>query len=160
MVQKTKAQRRVKLGKDVVPQNKGVVSRARKIKALKAKKEKVGRRRSAPRLFMKASLASFRRGLHSQNKNVAILRVDDVNTQQDAEFYAGKRCCYVYHGYKVKRGVRWAKAPARRSCTRAIWGRVTKPHGASGAIRAKFTTDLPAAALGKRVRVYLYPSKI
>ena len=135
-------------------------NRARKIKTLKAKKEKVARRRSSPRLFMKATLASFRRGLNHQRKDTAILRVDDVNTKQDAEFYQGKRCCFVYHGYQEKRGVRSAKAPLRRSNTRAIWGRVTKPHGGSGALRAKFATQLPGSALGRRIRVYLYPSKI
>ena len=140
--------------------SKGHVARARKIKVLKAKKEKVARRRSSPRLFMKATLASFRRGLNHQRKDTAILRVDDVNTKTDAEFYTGKRCCFVYHGYKEKSCVRSAKAPVRRSNTRAVWGRVTKPHGGSGALRAKFATALPGAALGRRVRVYLYPSKI
>ena len=152
-----KTQRRVK-GKTNFAA--GHVNRERKIKALKAKKEKVSRRRASPRLFMKATLASFRRGLNNQRKDTALLRIEDVNTKGDAEFYAGKRCCFVYHGYKEQRGVRYAKAPQRRSNTRAIWGRVTKPHGGSGSVRAKFKTALPGSALGRRVRVYLYPSRI
>ena len=109
---------------------------------------------------MKAVLQGYRRGLSKQRNDTAIIRIDDVNTKQDAVFYTGKRACYVYHGYKQKRCVRWNQAPARRSNTRAIWGRVTKVHGGSGAIRAKFSSNLPAAAIGKRIRVYLYPSRI
>ena len=138
----------------------GHTVRARQIRVLKSKRDTVARRRSAPRLFMKATLASFRRGLNHQRKDTALLRIDDVNAKSDAEFYTGKRVCYVYHGYTEKRGVRHSKAPQRRSNTRAIWGKVTKPHGGSGAVRAKFKTALPGAALGRRVRVYLYPSKI
>ena len=135
-------------------------NRAKKINQLKKKATKVNRARKSPRLYMKAVLAGYQRGLHGQNKNVALIRIDNVVTKDDAAFYAGKRVAYVYHGYKEKRCVRWAKAPARRSNTRALWGRVTKPHGGAGVVCAKFASPLPGAALGKRVRVYLYPSKI
>ena len=157
MVAKKKCERRVKGQPNF---SIGHKNRARKIKALKTKKETVHRRRSSPRLFMKATLAAFRGGLNHQRKDTALLRIDDVNTKSDADFYKGKRCCFVYHGQTEKRGVRHSKAPARRSCTRAVWGRVTKPHGCAGGVRAKFKNALPGAALGRRVRVYLYPSKI
>jgi large subunit ribosomal protein L35Ae len=135
--------------------------RVKKVGALKAKAgQKVKRARASPRLYMKAVLQGYRRGLHGQRNHTTILRVDDVNNSQDAEFYLGKRACYVYHGYKAKRCVRWNQAPARRSNTRAIWGRVTRVHGGSGAVRAKFSSNLPASAIGRRVRVYLYPSRI
>jgi large subunit ribosomal protein L35Ae len=152
-----KSQRRVK-GK--INFGKAHEARERQIKTLKAKKERVPRARKSPRLFMKATLASFRRGLNHQRKDTALLRIDDVTTKQDAAFYAGKRVAFVYHGYTPKRGVRSTKAPARISNTRAIWGRVTKPHGGAGVVRAKFATALPGTALGRRVRVYLYPSQI
>ena len=135
-------------------------ARGKKIAALKAKIGKVSRDRSAPRLYMKAVLAGYKRGLYGQNKNVALVRIENVNTRGDAEWYNGKRIAYVYHGYKAKRCVRWSKAPARRSNTRALWGRVTKPHGGAGMVRARFPKTIPANALGKRVRVYLYPSRI
>ena len=140
----------------------GVVheNRAKKISQLKEKGTTVNRVRKAPRLYMKGTLGGYRRGLHGQNKSTAIIRIENVTTKQDASWYTGKRVCYVYHGYKAKRCVRWAKAPARRSNTRAVWGRVTKPHGGSGMVRAKFHPTVPGQALGKRVRVYLYPSRI
>lgn len=132
-----------------------------KVRQLSKKTSTVNRNRKAPRLYMKGTVAGYTRGLHGQVKNTSLVRIENVNTREDANWYTGKRLCYVYHGYKVKRCVRWSKAPARRSTTRAIWGRVTRPHGNAGMIRAKFNNGaLPAAAIGRRVRVYLYPSQI
>ena len=135
-------------------------SRQRKLKQLSAQKSTVKRARGSPRLYMKGVFANYRRGLGHQSNQHAILRIDNVLNKDDAEFYRGKRVAYVFLGYKKKRCVRWNQAPARRSNTRAIWGRVTKAHGASGAVQAKFATGIPAAAMGRRVRVYLYPSNI
>jgi large subunit ribosomal protein L35Ae len=135
--------------------------RSKKIAQLKAKSTtRVTRARKSPRLYMKATLAGYQRGLHGQNKRIAIARIENVSTSSDAEWYIGKRVCYVYHGQKTKRCVRWSKAPARRSNTRAVWGRVVKPHGGSGSVRVKFGSSVPASALGKRLRVYLYPSRV
>lgn len=135
--------------------------RSKKLHQLANKKSTVNRNRKAPRLYMKGTLAGYTRGLHGQTKQTALLRVENVNTREDAQWYIGKRVCYVYHGYKVKRCVRWSKAPARRSTTRAIWGRVSRPHGNSGMLRARFNgASIPASAIGRRVRVYLYPSRI
>lgn len=135
--------------------------RSKKLHQLSKKTTRVHRNRKAPRLYMKGTMAGYARGLHGSTKQVALLRVDNVNTREDAKWYTGKRVCYVYHGYKVKRCVRWSKAPARRSTTRALWGRVSRPHGNSGMLRARFNgSALPAAAIGRRVRVYLYPSNI
>ena len=96
-------------------------TRAKKISELE-KKTTVKRERSSPRLYMKAVFSGYRRGLAGQRTHTALLRIDNVNTTEDAKFYLGKRCCYVYHGYKAKRCVRWNKAPVRRSNTRATWG--------------------------------------
>jgi len=154
-----KSQRRVK-GKPFF--NAGHVARGKKLEALKAKagKQFVKRARSSPRLYMKGVMASYRRGLNNQDNNTTLLRIDNVVTKGDAKWYAGKRVAYVYHGYKAKRCVRWNQAPARRSNTRAMWGRITRTHGTSGMVRAKWSSNLPANSLGRRVRVYLYPSRV
>ncbi|AAZ10809.1 60S ribosomal protein L35a, putative [Trypanosoma equiperdum] len=136
-------------------------NRSKKIHQLTKKTTRVKRDRKSPRLYMKGTLAGYTRGLHGQNKNTALVRIENVNTTEDAKWYVGKRVCYVYHGYKIKRCVRWSKAPARRSNTRAIWGRITRPHGTSGTVRVKFNgSSVPASAIGRRIRVYLYPSRI
>jgi large subunit ribosomal protein L35Ae len=134
--------------------------RVKKIEALKNKKTKVNRARGSPRLYMKGVLAGFRRGLNHQVNSTALLRIEDVNTSCDAGFYVGKRVAYVYHGYKKTNCVRSRIAKKRVSNTRAIWGKITRVHGSGGVVRAKFSPNLPGQAMGKRVRVYLFPSNI
>ena len=54
------------------------------------------------------------------------------------------------------------KAPTKKDSSRfrSIWGRISRPHGTNGAVRAKFRVNLPAKSLGGPVHVMLYPSRV
>jgi large subunit ribosomal protein L35Ae len=109
------------------------------------------KRKGFLRLFVKGVFTGFKRGLRNQDEHTAILRLEDVNCKEDALFYMGKRVAYVYKvNKKNKEGSKF----------RVTWGKISRVHGSSGAVRAKFAKNLPPAAMGQRVRVMLYPSKI
>jgi len=102
------------------------------------------------RLYAKAVVTGFTKGKSNQKPNHSILKIEGVNTKEDTQFYMGKRVAYVYRAKTVKDD----------SKLRAIWGKVTRHHGNSGAVQAKFARNLPAKSFGSPIRVMLYPSKI
>ena len=102
------------------------------------------------RLYVKGVMMGFKRGLRNQYEHTSILKIQGVQEKKATDFYLGKRVCFIYKAQKEIRGSKF----------RTIWGRVTRAHGSSGSVRAKFQRNLPPTAMGAQVRVMLYPSNV
>lgn len=105
---------------------------------------------SGNRLYVKGRHLSYQRGKRNTNPNTSLIKIEGVENSTDAAFYNGKRVAFVYRASKEVRG----------SKIRVIWGKVTRPHGNSGVVRAQFRNNLPPKSFGASVRIMLYPSSI
>ncbi len=76
---------------------------------------------------------SYRRGKHLQHPNQVILLFDEIKTRPGAAALVGKK-------------VKWIAENERE-----FLGKVLGAHGNSGAVRAKFRTNLPGQAIGTPV---------
>ncbi|KKY15486.1 putative 60s ribosomal protein l33 [Phaeomoniella chlamydospora] len=102
------------------------------------------------RLYVKGKHLSYQRGKRNTNPNTSLLKLEGVDDTRAAQFYLGKKVAFVYRASKERQG----------SKIRVIWGKVTRPHGNNGVVRAKFRHNLPPKSFGATVRVMLYPSNI
>ena len=118
--------------------------------AKKSVKKSLKRAGKPSRLYVKAVVTGYTKGKSDQKPNHCILKVEGVSTKEDTKFYLGKRVAYIYRAKSLKSGTKF----------RAVWGKITRHHGNSGSVQAKFARNLPAKSFGAPVRVMLYPSKI
>ncbi|GAM18257.1 hypothetical protein SAMD00019534_014320 [Acytostelium subglobosum LB1] len=93
----------------------------------------------------------YRRSQATQYPNISLVKIEGVNTRTDSRFYLGKRVCLAR---RVK------KTPKNPQGYKIIWGKVSKSHGSSGVVQARFPRNLPPKAMGAKVRVMLFPSSI
>lgn len=103
-------------------------------------------KKRAPRLHVDGAILGFKRHLRNQDNSVMLIKIRDVDSREDAEFYLGKRVAFITKGAD--------------GSFRVNWGKVCRHHGANGVVKCRFRRNLPPQAIGGRVRVMLYPSRI
>ena len=99
---------------------------------------------------MRGIILGYKRARMNQTNHTSLIKLENVNASPDASFYLGKKLCYVYKAKTKKKGTTY----------RTSWGKVTRAHGTSGVVRAKFKKNLPPSSMGGKIRCMLYPSSI
>ncbi|KAJ1389173.1 Translation protein, beta-barrel domain superfamily [Sesbania bispinosa] len=109
-----------------------------------------GRQGERVRLYVRGSILGYKRSKSNQYPNTSLIQIEGVNSKEEVSWYSGKRMAYIYKAKVKQNGTHY----------RCIWGKVIRPHGNSGIVRAKFKSNLPPKSMGARVRVFMYPSNI
>ncbi|MBI4150444.1 50S ribosomal protein L35ae [Candidatus Woesearchaeota archaeon] len=84
---------------------------------------------------MEGLIKNFRMGRHRQTDNQMVLILPAVSKKDQAAKLVGKTVTWTTPGNK------------------AIKGKITAPHGNSGAVRVLFEKGMPGQAVGKKVKV-------
>ena len=113
-------------------------------------KEQPQKRRPS-RLHVDGAILGYRRGLRNQYNHVSLVKIKGVDSVGDADFYLGKRVAFI---------TKATTADKYGNKFRVNWGKVCRPHGSNGVVQCRFRRNLPPQAIGGRVRVMLYPSRV
>jgi large subunit ribosomal protein L35Ae len=103
-------------------------------------------KKRSPRLHVDGAILGYKRGLRTQNNAISLIKIRHCDSKTDADFYLGKKIAFV--------------TKAADGSFRVNWGKVVRHHGANGVVRCTFKRNLPPAAIGGRVRIMLYPSRV
>lgn len=100
----------------------------------------------SPRLHVDGAILGYKRALRTQDNSISLIKIKGCDDKQATEFYLGKRVAFITKG--------------QDGTFRVNWGKVCRAHGGNGVVRCRFRRNLPPQAIGGRVRVMLYPSRI
>ncbi|KAB2084921.1 hypothetical protein ES319_A05G366400v1 [Gossypium barbadense] len=92
-----------------------------------------GRQGERVRLYVRGTILGYKRSKLNQYPNTSLIQIERVNTKEEVAWYAGKRMAYIYKAKVKKNGSHY----------RCIWGKVTRPHGNSGVVRAGSSLTFP-----------------
>ncbi|KHG03002.1 60S ribosomal protein L35a-3 [Gossypium arboreum] len=96
-----------------------------------------GRQGERVRLYVRGTILGYKRSKSNQYPNTSLIQIEGVNTKEEVGWYCGKRMAYIYKAKVKKNGSHY----------RCIWGKVTRLHGNSGVVRAKFKSNLPPKSM-------------
>jgi large subunit ribosomal protein L35Ae len=103
-------------------------------------------KKRSPRLHVDGAILGYKRGLRNQYEHISLIKIKGCDSKVDAQFYLGKKVAFI--------------TKAQDGSFRVNWGKVSREHGANGVVRCRFRRNLPPQAIGGRVRVMLYPSRV
>eukprot|EP01084_Bolivina_argentea_P179300 309837_1 len=109
--------------------------------------------RDPVKLYLRGVIMGFRRSRLNIHSNRSLVKIEDVKSQKDARYYLGHRVLYIYRA-ATKKDPRTGKPVLR-----VIAGKITGTHGNNGTVRVRFTPNVPTRAMGKRVRVMMWPHR-
>ncbi len=84
---------------------------------------------------MEGTILNFRGGMHTQYTNQLIIKVDDINSKEEAKKLLNKKAIWT--------------TPSGKQIT----GTIKRQHGNKGAVITKFEKGLPGQALGTKVKI-------
>lgn len=84
---------------------------------------------------MDGLIVSYRRGKRTMRGNQVILRVEGIKSRTDAAQLVGRKVIF------------------KTTTGKQIVGKISAPHGNTGAVRAWFRKGLPGQAIGQKVAI-------
>ncbi|WP_456321385.1 50S ribosomal protein L35ae [Palaeococcus sp. (in: euryarchaeotes)] len=82
---------------------------------------------------MKGVILNYARGKHNQKNHHMLIEIEGVKSREEASRFIGRR-------------IIWKSRTGKK-----IMGKIVKPHGEKGIVRARFDLGLPGQALGDEV---------